>query len=201
MKESVNKSIPESLAKSPSASSRGTPGEAKGSTNKQTPNQKQGQSPIPKSLVTKPSETSKSSAVAEVETKLEEAAPAAEMDSSAEPTAEDRGSTPTEEPKVDEAEEVSVQEQNMVAIIDASNDSKEVIISSNESCQNTIAKFCLGRHIRGVHQKKKDIKCPLCDYAAAKMGTLDGQINAIHHKIKPFQCTQCEYNISHVALG
>ena len=83
------------------------------------------------STKSKSSKLAKSSAVAEVETKLEEAAPAAEVDTPAEPKAEEQpinnGIMPTEEPKIDEAEipkdeivpseEVSLENPNEVCSI------------------------------------------------------------------------------------
>jgi len=102
----------------------------------------------------KESKLAKSSVVAEIETKPEEAAPSAEIDTPAEPKAEEQPveneSIPTEEPKIDDAEvpkdeiipseEVPVEEPNEEAPIEGSIEPKEVVTSTIEVCEETIAK-------------------------------------------------------------
>ena len=43
-------------------------------------------------------------------------------------------------------------------------------------------------HIKLVHEKTKDKKCPLCDYVASLNQALETHIKAIHNKVKLHKC-------------
>ena len=54
----------------------------------------------------------------------------------------------------------------------------------------------ISRHIKAVHEKRKDYKCSLCDYAASSRTSLNNHTKAIHEKMKDFVCEQCDYKCS-----
>ena len=53
----------------------------------------------------------------------------------------------------------------------------------------------LVRHIKAVHDKIRDYKCPHagCPYEAARSSQLKIHITSVHEKLKPFLCEHCSY--------
>ena len=51
-------------------------------------------------------------------------------------------------------------------------------------------------HTKQVHDKIKDMKCPKCKYTCSTKGDLNKHIKAIHDKIKDLHCPKCDFTCS-----
>ena len=50
----------------------------------------------------------------------------------------------------------------------------------------------VARHIKAVHDKRRDHKCSMCDYAAGRRETLSSHIKFVHEKIRDIGCQHCD---------
>ena len=88
----------------------------------------------------------------------------------------------------------------------SSEDAREKMVSQDLSDQDVpgkvhqcdqcdyVAKLShLNRHVKSVHDKKRDYACENCDYKAAQNSNLKEHVKAVHEKIKNFACEQCDY--------
>lgn len=53
------------------------------------------------------------------------------------------------------------------------------------------------RHIKIVHLKLKESKCPQCDYSSSNKADIDKHVKSIHLRIKEFACESCSYKTSY----
>lgn len=61
-----------------------------------------------------------------------------------------------------------------------------------DECEyKTSLKGNLGRHVKAVHDRIKDIECGHCDRMFSDKGTLNQHIKEVHSKIQDFNCDQC----------
>ena len=51
----------------------------------------------------------------------------------------------------------------------------------------------LNRHYKCVHDKIRDIKCEICDYAASNISDVRRHTKVTHLQIKNFSCDECEF--------
>ena len=54
----------------------------------------------------------------------------------------------------------------------------------------------VNRHIKTVHEKRRDYKCSMCDYAAGARKDLSKHTKLVHEKIKDIKCEECDYKCS-----
>ena len=47
-----------------------------------------------------------------------------------------------------------------------------------------------------MHEKVKDHKCGMCDYAASRKDTLAKHKMAVHYRVKDYKCDTCQYAAS-----
>jgi uncharacterized Zn-finger protein len=61
------------------------------------------------------------------------------------------------------------------------------------TCQLTFGQSStLARHIRAVHEQRKDFQCPTCQLTFGYSGHLARHIRAVHEQRKDFQCPTCQ---------
>ena len=49
-------------------------------------------------------------------------------------------------------------------------------------------------HVKGVHQKIKDMKCQLCDFSASSDKAMRPHIRRVHLEIRNHACTECKFS-------
>ena len=54
----------------------------------------------------------------------------------------------------------------------------------------------LKQNIKSVHEKKKSIKCPICDYCYSAIGSLKQHIKLVHEVKNQYKYTICDYSFS-----
>ena len=54
----------------------------------------------------------------------------------------------------------------------------------------------LAKHIKSVHEKKRDFECAWCDYSASAKVNLAQHVRGVHEKRREFKCTECDYAAS-----
>ena len=59
--------------------------------------------------------------------------------------------------------------------------------------QTEWGKSHLDRHIRAIHDRIKDFKCPFCEISCSQKGNLRLHIDQVHKNIRKFSCDQCDY--------
>jgi DNA-directed RNA polymerase subunit RPC12/RpoP len=55
------------------------------------------------------------------------------------------------------------------------------------------------RHVRTVHEKRRDHACPQCDYKTGQAGTLRVHVRVVHEKRMDHACPQCDYKTGHAS--
>jgi hypothetical protein len=55
----------------------------------------------------------------------------------------------------------------------------------------------LAKHVKSIHMRIKNCKCPHCDYACTLPGNLDKHIEVVHSANKPFVCEYCKQTFTH----
>jgi uncharacterized C2H2 Zn-finger protein len=73
---------------------------------------------------------------------------------------------------------------------------KELTKSRRHACPQCDAAFGkashLSRHVRTVHEQRKDHACPQCDAAFGQAGNLRKHVRTVHEKRKDHACPQCD---------
>ena len=57
-------------------------------------------------------------------------------------------------------------------------------------------KHTVTRHIKLVHEKRRDYKCSMCSYAAGSAQSLGWHVKAQHEHMRDNVCSECDYRTS-----
>ena len=49
------------------------------------------------------------------------------------------------------------------------------------------------KHIESVHERKKPLKCDICDYSFSQKQDTNKHVASVYEGKKPFKCDICEY--------
>ena len=76
-------------------------------------------------------------------------------------------------------------------ISDSSDDSTN--IEGPENGSNTFSRGSFNSHKKGIHNKKRDLKCGQCSYETRDLSNMKRHIKGVHDKVLPFRCNICTY--------
>lgn len=73
----------------------------------------------------------------------------------------------------------------------------DIKIFECKQCVYTSSRNChVLRHVRNVHDKRKDVKCKSCDFTCTSNSELKRHVKSVHDKIKDFVCSHCDFTSS-----
>ena len=87
---------------------------------------------------------------------------------------------------------------------------EEAAVSSESvtACQRTqtshahivITRSNVSKHVKVVHEKRRDFKCSMCNHAASKKTNLSQHVKSVHLRVRDQECEKCDFKCSHKAV-